>query len=734
MPHFQGWVSLPYKQRTDWSDILLRFSDGEFTRNSIAGEWIDSINSFKRFDSGAPVIVRRNGKRYLQCCGQYQNMLLRSEELSNGTWAKTAASAVANTATAPDGSATADVMTLDNNVAARVAQDINVVYDEDDMVYDFTFFYRRNGGSDVQFRANIEKHDATLETQTLTATADWQLAHLSADSEAGGTQLAVSFTQLATPAMARVIDIWGCQVTRRDNAETPGPVPYVRSSASAGQHNGRDALVFDAADVPGQIFRAAFKLHFKPMFASTAFAASSDYHYLLAILVNEGEDDQRTAGLRLTGSGGACLVQWLGDAGTVVASRTITFSAEQELTFTLDAQAGTLTVGGATTGDGTATAAAPWNITTSAVMLGGGNHLTAGGAVAIAGWTNDHTLSAGNWATPGMAFSADGLTGLTAGGSGLVARSTAPATWSESDISATLTGGDGNLTDVAFGAGGSAVVVGANGTGYPAIAYTANGGSSWLTPTTDLSSIAAVNSGVWHVVCFVSGTTFVAVVDDGAGNLTPLKSTDGGDNWTAYTAIGSAASISDLIYDATSGRVILVANGGVYISTDGGETYGSLIAVPGTGVVAATCVVRFDGDLWAGGYDSGGSPTRAIWKSTDNGDSWTLQTITGLTGMLSVNRLLVVGAALAAGCSAPTGASSAVSHSVDGLAWTDVADSISLTDAGFATSVNCLAYGNDRLQGVSSKEFIFSADLTGGSGTATPTSALGYVSEPRVAA
>ena len=377
MPHFQGWVSLPYKERTDDSAIMLPFSLGTYTRNDIGSAWLEAIASLKRFAADEPVIVRRNGKRFVQSTGSYVNYLIRSEELGNAAWDKTNASAVDDSATAPDGSATADVVTLDNNVAARVSQDVNASYVADNVIYDFTFFYRRNGGTDVQFRANIEVQDGTLETQTLTAGARPQRAHLSADSLSGGTDLAVSFTQLATPAMARDIEIWGCQVTSRDISTTPGAMPYRRRSSAvdgAGQYV-QGEMRFDAADVPAQIFRDKFSVSYLPIVDSAAFGASADLHFIVAILVDEGDVGERTAGLLIRGESGNCVFEWLGDDGAPLLTQAATFDADQEITITMDAVAGTMTIGGATEGNGTFAATATWSITPSDVVIGGGEDL-----------------------------------------------------------------------------------------------------------------------------------------------------------------------------------------------------------------------------------------------------------------------------------------------------------------------------------------------------------------------
>jgi len=310
-------------------------------------------------------------------CGPFVNSCLRSEELDNATWTKTNASTFADADTAPDGSTTAEEVILNNNVAAKVAQTPTVL---NSTVYDWTFFYKRFDTSDHPFRARITAKDGSTQVASLTATSQWRRAHVSLDSATGGTSFELALIQLASPTESMQLAIWGSQLTARGSTHVYNGqhMPYFRRTDSlSASTRSRDEMSFAADDVPGQVLRGKFAISFLPLFSSAEIAAQGGgaYDYLLAIEIASGTAEGRTAGLRITDDSGDCVVQWCDDSGDVVCSRVITFDAMQELTFTLDCEAATMTVEGATTGDGTDTADESWNITRSTMKLGGGKHI-----------------------------------------------------------------------------------------------------------------------------------------------------------------------------------------------------------------------------------------------------------------------------------------------------------------------------------------------------------------------
>ena len=99
------------------------------------------------------------------------------------------------------------------------------------------------------------------------------------------------------------------------------------------------------------------------------------------------------------------------------------------------------------------------------------------------------------------------------------------------------------------------------------------------------------------------------------------KSTDGGATWGSLIATPSGQrSVGGVAIDPRNGDVwIAGANpDGLYKSTDGGATWGSLISPPsGQTVVLGVAIDARNGDVWLAGAAPNG-----IYKSTDGGATW----------------------------------------------------------------------------------------------------------------
>jgi photosystem II stability/assembly factor-like uncharacterized protein len=144
------------------------------------------------------------------------------------------------------------------------------------------------------------------------------------------------------------------------------------------------------------------------------------------------------------------------------------------------------------------------------------------------------------------------------------------------------------------------------------------GTASWLLP--------AVALGQPPAAADCAGTDAVdgvnwAVTDDGQGRIyvtgaaSVFKSCDNGDTWTR-TAGSVPAGFSLLVDPINPSIVYAGADGGIYRSTDFGETFGPLDTAL-TGVRVLELVGRQNGTLLAG-------TTGGIWQSGDQGATWTL--------------------------------------------------------------------------------------------------------------
>lgn len=164
-----------------------------------------------------------------------------------------------------------------------------------------------------------------------------------------------------------------------------------------------------------------------------------------------------------------------------------------------------------------------------------------------------------------------------------------------------------------FALSGSNLFAGTNGGG--GVYLTTDNGGSWGAANGGLGSTAV------HALTFNGGTLLAGTLNGGV-----FRSTDNGGTWLASNAGLTSLAVHALL--VTPGQVFAGADGGVFISTDGGLNWtlpsGSPLnvrglAALGTDVFAAT---RFNG----------------VYKSTDNGTTWTIDTV----GMTSVDVRVVI--------------------------------------------------------------------------------------------
>ena len=157
------------------------------------------------------------------------------------------------------------------------------------------------------------------------------------------------------------------------------------------------------------------------------------------------------------------------------------------------------------------------------------------------------------------------------------------------------------------------------------------------------SSDAGAN---WSPV--TSGTTddLLRVVGSGkywyavGRNSTLLKSSDHGATWS----IVSTSSTEDFQDIAVFGKTLwIAANADVLRSIDRGSTWVALAGVSGT---ATSVVVDRDETTWVFTFSAGTAGT--IWKTTDQGATWTAHTLTGTVNNITRAALFYSGSIFAA--------------------------------------------------------------------------------------
>lgn len=174
-----------------------------------------------------------------------------------------------------------------------------------------------------------------------------------------------------------------------------------------------------------------------------------------------------------------------------------------------------------------------------------------------------------------------------------------------------------------------------------------DGGSTWAAKTETLGTLS---TGSLEMDPTDANTLYLGLGDsfDGTG-LGLVKSTDGGDNWSDVVYLGNSTMIPDVEVARTDHDIVLVGtNAGLYRSTNGGTSFSKVTIA--TGVAAdpyvwsiawgggSNFVLSLEADHNNGSYQTNGQ----IWRSTDNGVTWTRAA--GITDTGGITRLTVAAA------------------------------------------------------------------------------------------
>jgi phage tail P2-like protein len=216
-----------------------------------------------------------------------------------------------------------------------------------------SLWFRRTSGDTSDVRLRLRNKAGAFVNLDLPPPSSWtRLVHSIADLGAGSSS---QFHSVLFAGTGRTIvgEFWGYQI---ENAAFASQL--ILSAGSATTRAVDDASVASAS-VPAAMRSGSFEIVVTPRRASTE-AADTATETLLAY--GAGTDD------RIYISGSNEIVVRQGGANAVTTGA-LTWSADQAITLTFDASAGSVTVAGATTGDGTTTDTS-WTMPAGDVQVG----------------------------------------------------------------------------------------------------------------------------------------------------------------------------------------------------------------------------------------------------------------------------------------------------------------------------------------------------------------------------
>lgn len=336
---------------------LLRFSAGTFTRSSEASYYTQPIgggagSTFVAWDSSN--VLRYDsvdGTRLALFEGSQSNLCPYSEDLNQTAWAKTGASISGTTGTAPDGAS--DLCTVDFTASASdsIMQTISTGT-ADNTLYIATAFVRRTSGSgDIRFqlvnRANVTSQSSDIAIDTTWKRIEWRV-----NWGTGATSPQIGLIN-GTSAAAQSVEVWGFDV-KASPATIAAPTSYIRTTATSATR-AADSLTYTS--MPTTMASGRWRFDFRPTFANTESTAS----------VHFGMSNSANSWIGATSTNVNA-----SSAGLTSFQRTgLTWGRNAQMLVIPDCSAFTMTVVGATSGNGTGVVGSNPAYATTYLRVGG---------------------------------------------------------------------------------------------------------------------------------------------------------------------------------------------------------------------------------------------------------------------------------------------------------------------------------------------------------------------------
>ena len=269
--------------------------------------------------------------------GSQSNLCPYSEDLSNAAWVKTGASISGTTGTAPDGAS--DLCTVSFTASATDSLMQQVTGTADATTYFSTVFVRRTTGSGNVRWQLANRAGTTTQSSDIAIDTTWKRIEFSSAWGTGATTPQIGLIN-ASAGGTQSVEVWGFDV--KASAAIPTPTSYIRTTATSATRN-QDVLTYSTT-TPSRLVAGKWQFALRPLYATAETPAA------------------RGACFTFSSSADDCIniftnaTQALAAGVTQFTKTALSYSRHQALTITPDLSANTLTVAGATAGNGTGAA------------------------------------------------------------------------------------------------------------------------------------------------------------------------------------------------------------------------------------------------------------------------------------------------------------------------------------------------------------------------------------------
>ena len=336
-----------FQKRDGGIEYLLDYADANFVRATEAanydprtGAYVESTEPANWLGTGVPCIYADGAVRVE---GARTNKM---PESSLGTWTLIGSASVSSDdATAPDYDTNADTVTFAALATDAVTHPTSIAADastDNDSAW-VSCWLRCTSGTEEARIGLLDKDTTTrLLSADLTVTTTWTRFEFEVADIGAGVVAPAGLIQNSSDAAARSIEAWGFQVEHN----APFVSSDIRTSGAAATRN-RDDLEFGAgADLGAVINSQTVQFDFWCAQTSAEYLADLKSRVLFGIT---GTNEQ----FLIAAGGGLVYVKINGASGLLSVQHPCTWtSRHQKITVTYDASTATITVAGATTGNG----------------------------------------------------------------------------------------------------------------------------------------------------------------------------------------------------------------------------------------------------------------------------------------------------------------------------------------------------------------------------------------------